>query len=179
MCRFLTASKVFWLCFSTIEPFPPVGKWLISPFTRLELVCQQVIQKKKGNFNIFCEDFIHGPMRKVKWGESEELQTETSPGSYFQVQKIDKKCELWLVLTILSSNLGEFIHHLISTFNRVWGAGGDASLSLKTADGKQQGQCCDRSPGRTPFSWIHCSMDQAQCKTEYRKMSTSSLIFLA
>ena len=33
------------------------------------------------------------------------------------------------------SNIGE-VHQLLSTFNRVWGAGGEASLSLKTVDGK-------------------------------------------
>ena len=36
---------------------------------------------------------------------------------------------------MLHSNAGE-LHQLFSTFNRVWGAGGDASLSLKTVDGK-------------------------------------------
>ena len=36
---------------------------------------------------------------------------------------------------MLHSNSGE-LHQLFSTFNRVWGAGGDASLSLKTVDGK-------------------------------------------
>ena len=36
---------------------------------------------------------------------------------------------------MLHNNLGE-LHQLFSTFNRVWGAGGDASLSLKTVDGK-------------------------------------------
>ena len=37
--------------------------------------------------------------------------------------------------TMLHSNIGE-VHQLLSTFNRVWGAGGEASLSLKTVDGK-------------------------------------------
>ena len=37
--------------------------------------------------------------------------------------------------TMLHSNLGE-LHQLYSTFNRVYGAGGYASLSLKTVDGK-------------------------------------------
>ena len=36
---------------------------------------------------------------------------------------------------MLHSNLGE-LHQLYSTFNRVYGAGGYASLSLKTVDGK-------------------------------------------
>ena len=36
---------------------------------------------------------------------------------------------------MLHSNIGE-VHQLLSTFNRVWGAGGEASLSLKTVDGK-------------------------------------------
>ena len=36
---------------------------------------------------------------------------------------------------MLHSNAGE-LHQLFSTFNRVWGAGGEASLSLKTVDGK-------------------------------------------
>ena len=36
---------------------------------------------------------------------------------------------------MLHTNVGE-LHQLISTFNRVWGAGGAASLSLKTVDGK-------------------------------------------
>ena len=36
---------------------------------------------------------------------------------------------------MIHSNLGE-LHQLLSTFSRVWGAGGDASLSLKTVDGK-------------------------------------------
>ena len=33
------------------------------------------------------------------------------------------------------SNIGE-VHQLLSTYNRVRGAGGEASLSLKTVDGK-------------------------------------------
>ena len=36
---------------------------------------------------------------------------------------------------MLHSNIGE-VQQLLSTFNRVWGAGGEASLSLKTVDGK-------------------------------------------
>ena len=36
---------------------------------------------------------------------------------------------------MLHSNIEE-VHQLLSTFNRVWGAGGEASLSLKTVDGK-------------------------------------------
>ena len=36
---------------------------------------------------------------------------------------------------MLHSNIGE-VHQLLSTFNRVWGAGGEASLYLKTVDGK-------------------------------------------
>ena len=36
---------------------------------------------------------------------------------------------------MLHSNAGE-LYQLFSTFNRVWGAGGAASLSLKTVDGK-------------------------------------------
>ena len=36
---------------------------------------------------------------------------------------------------MLHSNIRE-VHQLLSTFNRVWGAGGEASLSLKTVDGK-------------------------------------------
>ena len=39
------------------------------------------------------------------------------------------------VSNMLHSNIGE-VHQLLSTFNRVWGAGGEASLSLKTVDGK-------------------------------------------
>ena len=54
---------------------------------------------------------------------------------------------------MLHSNAGE-LHQLFSTFNRVWGAGGDASLSLKTVDGKvsamleiQLGPPADLRPG--------------------------------
>ena len=54
---------------------------------------------------------------------------------------------------MLHSNAGE-LHQLFSTFNRVWGAGGDASLSLKTVDGKvsavleiQLGSPADLRPG--------------------------------
>ena len=36
---------------------------------------------------------------------------------------------------MLHSNIGE-VHQLLSTINRVWGAGGEASLYLKTVDGK-------------------------------------------
>ena len=36
---------------------------------------------------------------------------------------------------MLHSNIGE-VHRLLSTCNRVWGAGGEASLSPKTVDGK-------------------------------------------
>ena len=51
------------------------------------------------------------------------------------------------------TNAGE-LHQLFSTFNRVWGAGGAASLSLKTVDGKvsavldvQLGPPADLRPG--------------------------------
>ena len=54
---------------------------------------------------------------------------------------------------MLHSNAGE-LHQLFSTFNRVWGAGGAASLSLKTVDGKvsatlevQLGPPADLRPG--------------------------------
>ena len=54
---------------------------------------------------------------------------------------------------MLHSNAGE-LHQLFSTFNRVWGAGGAASLSLKTVDGKvsallevQLGSPADLRPG--------------------------------
>ena len=39
------------------------------------------------------------------------------------------------VSNMFHSNIGE-VHQLLSTFNRAWGAGGEASLSLKTVDGK-------------------------------------------
>ena len=38
-------------------------------------------------------------------------------------------------ITMLHSNAGE-LHQLYATFNRVWGEGGGASLSLETVDGK-------------------------------------------
>ena len=54
---------------------------------------------------------------------------------------------------MLHSNAGE-LYQLFSTFNRVWGAGGAASLSLKTVDGKvsallevQLGPPADLRPG--------------------------------
>ena len=36
---------------------------------------------------------------------------------------------------MIHSNTGE-LNQLFSTFNRVWGWGGNASLNLKTVDGK-------------------------------------------
>ena len=54
---------------------------------------------------------------------------------------------------MLHTNVGE-LHQLISTFNRVWEAGGIASLSLKTVEGKvnavldiQLGHPSDPRPG--------------------------------
>ena len=54
---------------------------------------------------------------------------------------------------MLHSNAGE-LHQLYATFNRVWGEGGGASLSLETVDGKvsavlkiQLGPPADPRPG--------------------------------
>ena len=57
---------------------------------------------------------------------------------------------------MIHSNTGE-LNQLFSTFNRVWGAGGNASLNLKTVDGKvtallelQLGHPEDPRPGAKP-----------------------------
>ena len=57
---------------------------------------------------------------------------------------------------MIHSNTAE-LYQLYSTFNRVWGAGGNAVLNLKTEDGKvtatlelQLGQPEDARPGAKP-----------------------------
>ena len=61
-----------------------------------------------------------------------------------------------ILIKMIHSNTGE-LNQLFSTFNRVWGAGGNASLNLKTVDGKvtallelQLGHPEDPRPGAKP-----------------------------
>ena len=69
---------------------------------------------------------------------------------------------------MLHSNAGE-LYQLFSTFNRVWGAGGHASLSLKTVDGKvsalldiQLGNPADPRPGAPEVAELRSAGSQHQ-----------------
>ena len=77
--------------------------------------------------------------------------------------------------TMLHSNLGE-LEHFFSTFNRVWGAGGHASLSLKTVDGKvsalldiQLGPPADPRPGAPKVAELRPAGSQHQHVRRWRR----------
>ena len=84
---------------------------------------------------------------------------------------------MWAVIAflMLHSNAGE-LHQLFSTFNRVWGAGGDASLSLKTVDGKvsavlevQLGPPTDLRPGAPVAQQQPAGRESQQLGEQHRR----------